>query len=171
MLCCQTKQPSPTIEGGVICFTAVEFPGSRHQGYLYHFSQAIMESMGYKQSTPATINFDSSFANWWLWHSYHSGRFPPLYTSNRSPAQSLSWIIFWATLRTPGWIVGSFVFEQDGNRTNNRLDRWHRKFNAVISWPHPYIQSGRCHQRRTSSNWSCSSQHDAGSQPPRRRRK
>ena len=31
------------------------------------------------------------------------------------------------------------VFEQDGNRTNNHLEGWHRKFNAVISRPHPNI--------------------------------
>ena len=73
----------------------------------------LSKIMGYRQSIPATMNFDSSSANWWLWHSYRSGRSPStmLNWSDRSPAHSLSWIVFWATLRTPGWMVGSFLLQ------------------------------------------------------------
>ena len=73
----------------------------------------LSKTMGYKWSTPTTRNFASLSADWWLWHSYQSGRSPStiLNWSNRSPAHSLSWIVFWATLRTPGWMVDSFLLQ------------------------------------------------------------
>ena len=114
----------------------------------------LSKTTGYKWSTPTTMNFASLPADWWLCHSYQSGRSPStiLNWSNRSPTHSLSWIVFWATLRT-WWTVFSCNVE-DGNRTNNHLEGWHRNFNAVISRPHPNVY-----------------QLNAGSQPPRRRRK
>ena len=64
------------------------------------------------------------------------------------------------------------VFEQDGSRTNNHLEGWHRKFNAVISRPHPNIyQLVDVIKGEQALTDLAAVQLDAGSQPPRRRRK
>ena len=64
------------------------------------------------------------------------------------------------------------VFEQDGNRANNHLEGWHRKFNAVISRPHPNIyQLVDVNKGEQALTDLAAVQLDAGSQPPRRRRK
>ena len=64
------------------------------------------------------------------------------------------------------------VFECDGNRTNNHLEGWHNKFNAVISWPHPNIyQLVDVIREEQAVTELTAVQLEAGSQPPRKRRR
>ena len=111
-------------------------------------------------------------ANWWLWHSYQSGKSSStiLNWSRRSPAHSLSWIVFRGTLRTPGWMVDSFLLQCGvslSRMETEQLVTWRDGIGSSMQWSVDHIPTstvGRSHQRRKSPNWSV--QLDAGSQPP-----
>ncbi len=64
------------------------------------------------------------------------------------------------------------VFECDGNRTNNHLEGWQSKFIAVIGRPHPNIyQLMDVIKEEQAVTELTAVQLEAGSQPPRRRRR
>ena len=63
------------------------------------------------------------------------------------------------------------VFKQDGNGTNNPLTGWHRKFNSLIGQPHSNTYLVHVIKRERALADLVAVQLEAGSQPPRQRRK
>jgi len=184
MLCCQTKQPPCTI---TFCKGQRMLPRKWPSPSSFFFrtlKEALFVLLHFNFQEHATKvastishrqygKLSKITCYWWLWHSYQSERSPftILNWSNRSPAHSFSWIVFWATLRIPGWVVITFssngsVFEQDGNRTHKITWRdgagsstilYFLWFNTVchqLTTSH-HLPAGRCYHRRASPNWSC----------------
>ena len=142
------KKIMSDFESSLIPSIAIQFPGSKHKGYFYHFSQAIwrkVQSLGYQteylHNDQIRVFIREMMALAFIPEWEVSIGFQSLCTDTPEDLNVGEFTDYMD--RT--WINGTFkpelwnVFDSNGPRTNNHLEGWHNRLNSFLGRRHPNI--------------------------------
>ena len=142
------KKIMSDFESSLIPSIAIQFPGSKHKGCFYHFSQAIwrkVQSLGYQteylHNDQIRVFIREMMALAFIPEWEVSIGFQSLCTDTPEDLNVGEFTDYMD--RT--WINGTFkpelwnVFDSNGPHTNNHLEGWHNRLNSFLGRRHPNI--------------------------------